>query len=116
MREVVYRSSQAGRLRFDIALLQRERSQLLRQLGEQTCAYLDAGDSDPPDALLRLRDRIRDVEARIKESSVKVFDNAFGAPRGFEPEAAEDYGDDHGAVEHASHAEEPPAPRVYARR
>jgi hypothetical protein len=99
MREVVYRSSQAGRLRFDIAMMQRERSQLLRQLGEQTCCYLDQDGGALPEELHQLHDRIRDVESRIKTNSVKVFDNAFGAPRGFEPEAAEDYGDEHGVAE-----------------
>ena len=96
MREVVVRSSQAGRLRLDIAMMQRERSELLRQLGERTCAFLDQGGADVPEELLALHDRIRDVEGRIRTNSVKVYDNAFGAPRGFEPEAAVDYGDDHG--------------------
>lgn len=117
MREVVYRSSQAGRLRFDIAMLHRERSQLLRELGERTCAYLDQVSADFPEELVQLHDRIRDVESRIKDSSVKVFDNAFGAPRGFEPEAAEDYGDEPGVVDAVVEERPRPAPaKQYASR
>ena len=95
VREVVVRSSQAGKIRLDIALMQREREQLLQQVGERVLAHLDEGGELPED-IYQLRDRIRDVEGRIRTNSVKANDNAFGAPRGYEPEAAVDYGDDQG--------------------
>ena len=95
VKEIAVRSSQAGRLRFDVVLLRREREQLLAALGRQTCDFLDEPTgTEVPEELLALHARIRDVEGRIKTNAVKAADNAFGAPRGFEPEAAVDYGDD----------------------
>ena len=94
LREVAVRSTQAGRLRVDIALLQRERSQLLETLGEMIVAMVDDGSfEDVPDSVKQAYDRIKDVEGRIQSDDAKAHDNAFGASRGFEPEAASDYGD-----------------------
>lgn len=95
VREVVVRSSQSGRLRVDIALLRNERAQLLQTLGELTMQLLDEqGFDDSTEALRSTFDRIRDVEGRIQSDSARATDNAFGAPRGFEPEAATDYGNE----------------------
>lgn len=96
VREVVVRSTQAGRLRVDIALLQRERAQLLETLGEMVVGLIDDGTlGDPPESVRQAYDRIKDVESRLKNDAARAHDNAFGAPRGFEPEAASDYGPDH---------------------
>jgi hypothetical protein len=112
MKEIAVRSSEAGRLRFDIAMLQRERVQLLTELGKRTCEFLDGGSDRPiPAELHRLHDRIRDVEERIKSNSFKVYDNAFGAPRGYEPEAAVDYGDEHAVEDPSEEIVAPPPPR-----
>ncbi len=93
VREVVVRSSQSGRLRVDIALLRNERAQLLQTLGEATMQLLDEqGFDEATEALRSTWERIKDVEARIQSDSARASDNAFGAPRGFEPEAASDYG------------------------
>jgi len=103
-REVVVRSSQTGRLRVDLALLGRERQQLLAQLGGQVARLLDDGELpwDVPDDVRVTYERLRDVEGRIKADSVKVHDNAFGASRGYEPEAytvdEEDELDEHAEV------------------
>ena len=95
VREVVIRSSQSGRLRLDIALLRNERAQLLQSLGELTLKHLDEkGFDESTEAMRSTFDRIRYVEARIQSDSARASDNAFGAPRGFEPEAATDYGND----------------------
>jgi hypothetical protein len=87
LREVVVRSSQTGRLRVDLALLGRERQQLLAALGAQVARLLDEGSLDVPEEVRITFERLRDVEGRIKADSVKVHDNAFGASRGYEPEA-----------------------------
>jgi hypothetical protein len=95
LRQVAVRSTQTGRLRVDIALLQRERSQLLETLGEMIVAMIDDGSFvDIPESVKQAHDRIRDVEQRLKNDESRAHDNAFGAPRGFEPEAASDYGDE----------------------
>ena len=96
VRDVVVRSSQTGRLRVDIVLLRNERGQLLQQLGESAMKLFDDGTFDEAvtEQLKPLHDEIRDVEARIRSDAAKATDNAFGAPRGFEPEAAADYGND----------------------
>ncbi len=105
MREVVVRSSQSGRLRVDIALLRNERAQLYQALGEAAMQLLDEqGFDDSTEALRSTYDRIKDVEGRIQSDSARATDNAFGAPRGFEPEAASDYGNED------SIDEPPPAP------
>jgi hypothetical protein len=87
MREVVVRSSQAGRLRVDVALLQRERAQLQRQLGEQVARLFEAGRIDLPEDARELCERLADLETRIRSDLGRIHDNAFGAPRGYEPEA-----------------------------
>jgi hypothetical protein len=87
LREVVVRSSQTGRLRVDLALLGRERQQLLADLGGQVARLLDEGSLEVPEEVRITWERLRDVEGRIKADSVKVHDNAFGAARGYEPEA-----------------------------
>ncbi len=87
LREVVVRSSQSGRLRVDLALLQRERQHLLSSLGEQVAALIEEGALEVPDQLRLQVERIRDVEGRIQSDSGRAHDNAFGAQRGYEPEA-----------------------------
>ena len=87
LREVVVRSSQTGRLRVDLALLGRERQQLLAQLGQQVARLIEDGSLQVPDDVRVTWERLHDVEGRIKADSVKVHDNAFGAARGYEPEA-----------------------------
>ncbi len=110
VREVAVRSGQSGRLRVDIALLRNERSQLLQELGEKVVRLLDDGMlDDATDTMRSLHERIKDVEASIRSDSARATDNAFGAPRGFEPEAAADYGD-------ASEVEDPPPAPKTARR
>ena len=95
VREVVVRSSQTGRLRVDIALLQKEKSQLLETLGELVVGLVDEGAlEDVPESVRQTVERIKDVDGQIKNDSIKAHDNAFGAPRGYEPEAASDYGDE----------------------
>jgi hypothetical protein len=106
MRDVVLRSSQTGRLRVDIALLHNERAHLLQQLGEELVRRIDDGSfDDVSDELRALHEQVKDVEGRIKSDSARATDNAYGARRGFEPEAAADYGDEGGAPD----ADETPA-------
>ena len=104
LREVVVRSSQAGKLRVDLALLAREKQQLLARLGEQVVALVDEGKLDVPEELRQTYDRVKDVDARLKADAGRASDNAFGAPRGYEPEAG-GYGDDDAAGEVDEHAE-----------
>jgi hypothetical protein len=87
LREVVVRSSQSGRLRVDLALLAREKQQLLATLGEQVAKLLDAGALEVPDEVRDTWERVRDIDERIASDSGRAHDNAFGAPRGYEPEA-----------------------------
>ena len=94
LREVAVRSTQSGRLRVDIALLQRERSQLLESLGEMIVSMIDDGSfEDVPESVKQTYEHIKDVDSRIQSDDAKAHDNAFGASRGYEPEAASDYGD-----------------------
>lgn len=65
MREVVVRSSQSGRLRLDVALLQRERQQLLVELGERACRFIGRGGGPVPEAMRDLFDRIQDIDNRL---------------------------------------------------
>jgi hypothetical protein len=97
LREVVVRSSEEGRLRVDLALYQRERRDLLSELGHAVVGLIDAGRLAVPDELMELVGRLRQVEERVRHDSARVHDNAFGAPRGYEPEAAatDDHADDH---------------------
>ena len=92
LRDVVVRSSQEGRLRVDLALYQRERRDLFAELGQAVVGLVDAGRLQLPEELAQLIARLRDVEERIRMDSARVNDNAFGAPRGYEPEAG-DYED-----------------------
>jgi hypothetical protein len=96
LREVVVRSSEEGRLRVDLALYQRERRDLLSELGHAVVGLIDAGRLAVPDELMELVGRLRQVEERVRHDSARVHDNAFGAPRGYEPEAAatDDHADD----------------------
>lgn len=107
LKEVVVRSSQEGRLRVDLALLAREKRELLEQLGAETLRLLDAGQViEGGNADLDwLRDRIHDVESRMRASASRAHDNAYGAPRGYEPEAA-----DWPASEDSDDLDEPEAP------
>lgn len=102
LRDVVVRSSHEGRLRVDLALYQRERRDLLGEIGRAVIGLAEAGRITLPEELMALIRRLRDVEERIRMDSARVHDNAFGAPRGYEPEAgnfdelehAQDAGDD----------------------
>ncbi len=110
LREVVVRSSQAGRLRVDVALLAREKQQLLVKLGEQTLVLVDDGVIELPAAARETLDRIRAIERRLAAETVRAQDNAYGAPRGYEPEAS-NYVDDSDVDEHAQVAEVKPRKR-----
>jgi hypothetical protein len=92
LREVVVRSSQTGRLRVDLALLGREKQFLLARLGEQVTQLIDEGKLQVPESARQTYDRVKDVDARIKADAGRAHDNAYGAPRGYEPEAG-GYGD-----------------------
>jgi len=107
LREVVVRSSQSGKLRVDLALLHRERQQLLETLGEQVAALIEDETLEVPDEVRHTWERVREVEGRIKADSVRVHDNAYGAPRGYEPEAGnyEDELDDSEPADLDEHAE-----------
>jgi hypothetical protein len=87
LREVVVRSSQSGRLRVDLALAAKERQQLLAQLGEEVLHLVAEGRLNVPKSAERLYERICELDQRIATDSSKVHDNAFGASRGYEPEA-----------------------------
>jgi hypothetical protein len=87
LRDVVVRSSQEGKLRVDLALYQRERRDLFGELGQAVVGLVDAGRLTLPEELQPIVARLRDVEERIRHDSARVHDNAFGAPRGYEPEA-----------------------------
>ena len=93
LREVVVASSQSGRLRVDLALLARERREVLAELGARVRDLAERGELTLPESLGLLVEQLRDVEARLASSSGKAHDNASGAPRGYEPEAA-DYEED----------------------
>ncbi|HEY2747853.1 MAG TPA: hypothetical protein VGL86_24690 [Polyangia bacterium] len=93
LREVVVRSSQTGRLRVDLALLAREKQQLLARMGAQLGRLMDEGAVEVPEALRQMWERVRDVDARMNADAGRAHDNAYGAPRGYEPEAG-GYGDD----------------------
>lgn len=103
LREVVVRSSQEGRLRVDMALYHRERRDLLAELGQAVVGLIDAGRLRMPEELMEIVYRLREVEARVRHDSARVHDNAFGAPRGYEPES---YDDDAGSEE--PEADRPP--------
>ncbi len=62
LREVVVRSSEEGRLRVDLALYQRERRDLLSELGHAVVGLIDAGRLAVPDELMELVGRLRQVE------------------------------------------------------
>lgn len=94
LREVVVRSSQSGRLRVDLALLAREKQQLLARLGAQLGRLIDEGAIDVPEGLQQIWQRIKDVDARMNAEAGRAHDNAYGAPRGYEPEAGGYGGDD----------------------
>src|SRR5689334_10748462 len=87
LREVVVRSSQSGRLRVDLALLARERRDLLAALGTELLALVERGAVELPEGAALTVERLRDIDARIAADSGKAYDNAYGAPRGYEAEA-----------------------------
>src|SRR4051794_688165 len=87
LRDVVVRSSQEGRLRVDLALYQRERRDLLGELGQSVLGLVRASRLELPEELRALITRLGEIEERIAMDSARVHDNAFGAPRGYEPEA-----------------------------
>ena len=104
VRDVAMWSSHAGRLRVDLALMQRERDDLYRELGQQLTLLVSDGRLTVPPPLRETYGRLRTVLAHMRQNEVRLHDNAFGAPRGFEPEAAEDY--DYGAIETVDAPEE----------
>lgn len=105
LREVVVRSSQAGKLRVDFALLVREKQQLLSRLGEQIMQLVDEGKLEVPEEVRQTYDQVKDVDAHIRADAGKGHDNAFGAPRGYEPEAG-GYAEENDVDEHAEVAQE----------
>ena len=111
LREVVVRSSQAGKLRVDLALLAREKQQLLARLGAEIVRLLEEDKLAVPENIKRIWERIQDVDARLAADTGRAHDNAFGAPRGYEAEAGgyeeeEDALDDSEVDEHAEMAQE----------
>ncbi len=92
LREVVVRSSQSGRLRVDLALLAREKQQLLARMGAELVRLMDEGAIEVPERLRSMWERVKDVDARMSMDAGRAHDNAYGAPRGYEPEAG-GYGD-----------------------
>ena len=92
LREVVVRSSQTGRLRVDLALLAREKQQLLARMGDEVVHLIDESAIEVPEKLKQIWMRIKDVDARMNADAGRAHDNAYGAPRGYEPEAG-GYGD-----------------------
>ncbi|MDB4964523.1 MAG: hypothetical protein JWN44_212 [Myxococcales bacterium] len=110
LREVVVRSSQSGRLRVDLALLAREKQQLLARMGAEVVRLLDEDAVQLPENIERIWERIKDVDARLAADAGRAHDNAFGAPRGYEAEAGgyeeEDALDDSEVDEHAEMAQE----------
>ena len=93
LKEVVVRSSQTGRLRVDLALLAREKQQLLARMGAQLGRLLDEGKIAVPEQLQQMWERVKDVDGRMSMDAGRAHDNAYGAPRGYEPEAG-GYGED----------------------
>ena len=87
LRDVVVRSSKEGRLRVDLAVYQRERRDLLEEIGRAVVQLVEAGRLELPEALSLTLVRLRQVDERIATDGARRSDNAFGAPRGFEPEA-----------------------------
>ena len=114
LREVAVRSSQSGRLRVDLALLSREKQQLLARIGAQVVRLLDEDALEVPENIKQIWQRVKDVDARMNADVGRAHDNAYGAPRGYEPEAGgygdeeeEDALDDENEVdEHAEMAQE----------
>jgi len=94
LREVVVRSLQTGRLRVDVAFLAKEKQQLLARLGAQVVRLVDEGKLQVPEALQHICARIEDVDARMNADVGRTHDNAYGAPRGYEPEAGGYGGED----------------------
>lgn len=93
LREVAVRSSQSGRLRVDLALLSREKQQLLARIGAQVVRLLDEDALEVPENIKQIWQRVKDVDARMNADAGRAHDNAYGAPRGYEPEAG-GYGDE----------------------
>ena len=114
LREVAVRSTQSGRLRVDLALLAREKQQLLARLGASVVRLLDEDALEVPENIKQIWQRVKDVDARMNMDAGRAHDNAYGAPRGYEPEAGgygdeeeEDALDDENEVdEHAEMAQE----------
>jgi hypothetical protein len=94
LRDVVVRSSQEGRLRIDLAVYERERRDLLEEIGRAVVQMAEAGRIELPEGLAHTVMRLRQVEERIAHDSSRVNDNAFGAPRGMGPEVGPDLGED----------------------
>ena len=99
LREVAVRSSEAGRLRVDVALLHRERAQLLETLGEIIVDMIDDQSfEDVPESVKQAYERIKDVDRRMRRDDSRVHhdDPRFHTPadaRKHEP-ADDDLGDD----------------------
>lgn len=83
LREVAVRSSEAGRLRVDVALLHRERSQLLETLGEIIVGMIDDQSfEDVPESVKQAYERIKDVDKRMRRDDSRDHhdDPRFRAP------------------------------------
>ena len=110
LREVAVRSRQSGRLRVDLALLAREKQQLLARLGASVVRLLDEDALEVPENIKQIWQRVKDVDARMNMDAGRAHDNAYGAPRGYEPEAggyghSDDDEDALGETEVDEHAE-----------
>ena len=94
LRDVVVRSADEGRLRIDLAVYERERRDLLEEIGRAVLHLSEAGRLELPESLANTVLRLRQVESRIAQDSSKLHDNAFGAPRDMGPEVDSDFSDD----------------------
>jgi len=91
LRDVVVRSADEGRLRIDLAVYERERRDLLEEIGRAVVQLADAGRLELPESLANTLLRLRQVESRITQDSTSLHDNAFGAPRDMGPEVGSGY-------------------------
>jgi len=65
LREMVARSSEAGRARLDLSLLRRERAKLLQAVGEQVATAAAQGAMEVPPEVAEALERVADIDRRI---------------------------------------------------
>ena len=68
LRDVMVRSSQSGRLRVDVALLARERLELLAAIGEDLVKRAESGEGGLPASVRRTYERFKAVDAEMQGS------------------------------------------------